>query len=188
MRLIVGLGNPGKAYEQTRHNAGFWFVETLAHQCNVTFAQEKRFQGEATRCQNGGVDYRLFKPMAYMNRSGQPVAAIMRFFDIPLDAILVAHDDLDLPPGVARLKRGGGHGGHNGLRDLISHFGTNEFFRLRLGIGHPGHRDQVSDYVLSGASKADRQAIDAAVQASLAVMPQVLTGEMERAMHALHSA
>jgi PTH1 family peptidyl-tRNA hydrolase len=123
-----------------------------------------------------------------MNRSGLPVVSVMRFFDIPLEAVLVVHDELDLPPGVARLKRGGGAGGHNGLRDLISHLGTNAFFRLRLGIGHPGYRDQVTDYVLGRASRPDRQSIDASIQAAVAVMPEVLSGDMERAMHSLHSA
>jgi PTH1 family peptidyl-tRNA hydrolase len=188
IQLIVGLGNPGKEYEQTRHNAGFWFADELARQCPATFKSEKRFMGELARCQEGRLDYRLFKPMTYMNRSGLPVVSVMRFFDIPLEAVLVVHDELDLPPGVARLKRGGGAGGHNGLRDLISHLGTNAFFRLRLGIGHPGYRDQVTDYVLGRASRPDRQSIDASIQAAVAVMPEVLSGDMERAMHSLHSA
>lgn len=187
VQLIVGLGNPGAEYEQTRHNAGFWFVDALAHahQCDVR--KEARFHAEVGRCTVHGHDCRLQKPTTFMNRSGQAVSALANFLRIPPSDILVVHDELDLSPGTARLKKGGGHGGHNGLRDLIAHLGTQEFMRLRLGVGHPGDRNQVVDYVLHRPSREDREQIDAAMQRALDVMPLAIAGEFERAMHKLHS-
>ncbi len=182
--LIVGLGNPGPRYADTRHNAGFWFVEHLAREENATFHREAKFHGEVCRLSRHAC--RLLKPETFMNRSGQAAISLMNFYRIPLSQVLVVHDELDLPPGTARLKRGGGHGGHNGLRDLIRHLGSGDFMRLRLGIGHPGHKDQVVDYVLHPPSREDAQAIQEAMSAALQVMPLVLTGEWERAMSQLH--
>jgi len=187
IQLVAGLGNPGAKYEQTRHNAGFWFVDELARQQGANFHLESRFKSEVTRCSINGRDCRLQKPMEYMNRSGQPVASLAGFYRIPESCILVVHDDLDLPPGTARLKKGGGHGGHNGLRDLIPHLGSNDFLRLRIGIGHPGHRDDVVDYVLKQPSREDRAAIDAAIEDAIKVLPQIIAGELDAAMKALHT-
>ncbi len=187
IQLIVGLGNPGPEYEPTRHNAGFWFVDELARRCRQEFRAEPRFHSEVVRCPLGDGESRLQKPQTFMNRSGQAVGALMRFFKIPVEQILVVHDELDLPPGTIRLKKGGGHGGHNGLRDLISHLGSKDFHRLRIGIGHPGHRDQVVDYVLKKPSGEDRRLIEDAIYAALDVMPDVVAGEFARAMNTLHS-
>ena len=186
IQLIVGLGNPGSGYEPTRHNAGFWFVDELVRRCRQSFRSEQRFHGEVARCLLDGNECRLQKPMTFMNRSGQAVSSLARFFKIPLQQILVVHDELDLPPGTIRLKKGGGHGGHNGLRDLISHLGSKDFYRLRVGIGHPGHRDQVVDYVLRKPSKQDRRQIDDAIYDALNVMPDVVEGKFELAMNSLH--
>ncbi len=187
IQLIVGLGNPGTEYEPTRHNAGFWFVDELAQRCQQSFRAEPRFHSDVARCLLQGAECRLQKPQTYMNRSGQAVRALMQFFRIPIEQILVAHDELDLPAGTIKLKKGGGHGGHNGLRDLISHLDSREFYRLRIGIGHPGHKDQVVDYVLKQPGKQDRRLIDDAIDAALDVMPAVIGGHMEKAMHKLHS-
>lgn len=187
IQLIVGLGNPGAEHEPTRHNAGFWFVDALARHCGATFKNEKRFFGEITRCHEQGADCRLLKPMTYMNRSGQSASAMSRFYNIPVEKILVVHDELDLPAGTVKLKKGGGHGGHNGLRDLISHFSSKDFYRLRLGIAHPGHKSQVVDYVLKKPSKQDKLLIGGAIDDTLRVMPEIITGEFEKAMHQLHS-
>ena len=187
IQLIVGLGNPGSEYEPTRHNAGFWFVDELVQRCRQSFRLEQRFHSEVARCLLDGNECRLQKPMTFMNRSGQAVGSLARFFKIPLQQILIVHDELDLPPGTIRLKKGGGHGGHNGLRDLISHLGSKDFYRMRVGIGHPGHRDQVVDYVLRKPSKEDRRQIDDAICDALNVMPDVVEGKFERAMNALHA-
>jgi len=187
IQLVVGLGNPGSDYEPTRHNAGFWFVDGLASRCGQAFRSEPRFHSEVVRCMFNAHECRLQKPLTYMNRSGQAVGSLARFFKIPVEQILVVHDELDLPPGTIRLKKGGGHGGHNGLRDLISHFGSKDFYRLRVGIGHPGHKDQVVDYVLKKPSRDDRRMIDEAIDEALDVMPKIVDGHFERAMHLLHS-
>jgi PTH1 family peptidyl-tRNA hydrolase len=187
IQLIVGLGNPGTEYEPTRHNAGFWFVDRLARRCQQSFRTEARFHSEVARCLLEGRECRLQKPQTYVNRSGQAVRALVQFFRIPVEAILVVHDDLDLPAGTVRLKTGGGHGGHNGLRDLISHLGSREFYRLRIGIAHPGDKRQVVDYVLKQPGKEDRRLIEAAMDDALDVMPLVIDGEMDKAMHRLHS-
>ena len=184
--LIVGLGNPGAQYEETRHNAGFFFVDALARQNQTSFKQESKFHGEVCRIKINGEQLWLLKPGTFMNRSGQAVAALARFYKIPLEDILVVHDELDLEPGVARLKQGGGHGGHNGLRDIISHMGGNNFRRLRIGIGHPGDSRQVSDYVLHRASAEDQREIDASIDAALDVLPQVVVGDFQKAMNTLH--
>lgn len=186
MEIIVGLGNPGGHYDQTRHNAGFWFVDAFAGAAGK-FRPETRFHGELCKWESDGWSGWLLKPTTFMNRSGQAVAALAGYYKIPPGRILVAHDELDLPPGTVRLKQGGGHGGHNGLRSLIEHLGTADFMRLRIGIGHPGDRDKVVDYVLERAGKTDREAIDASLHAALAAMPHVLAGDVQRAMQKLHS-
>jgi PTH1 family peptidyl-tRNA hydrolase len=188
IQLVAGLGNPGAKYEQTRHNAGFWFVDEVARQCNASFKPESRYKSEVARCSIAGHDCRLQKPLDFMNRSGLPVATLAKFYQIPRSAILVVHDDLDLPVGSVKLKKGGGHGGHNGLRDLIPHLGGNDFMRLRIGIGHPGHRDEVVGYVLKNASRDDRQLIDQAIDDAIRALPDILAGQVEKAMQALHTA
>ena len=188
IRLIAGLGNPGAKYEQTRHNAGFWFVDEVARRCAGQFRAEARFGSEVAGCRIDGQECRLQKPQEFMNRSGRPVAALAAFYRIPRPAILVVHDDLDLPPGTTRLKQDGGHGGHNGLRDLIPSLGGNDFLRLRIGIGHPGHRDDVVGYVLKSATREEQAAIEAAIEAALGVLPDIIAGNIEAAMKQLHTA
>ena len=186
IQLVVGLGNPGADYVLTRHNAGFWFVDALARAYGGRFSHERKFSGEVCRLRIGGTELRLLKPDTFMNRSGQSVQAMASYWKLPSQAILVAHDDLDLPTGSVRLKQGGGHGGHNGLRDLIDHLGE-DFSRLRFGIGRPPHGEEVIDYVLKRASEDEQSLIMEAVGAAIAVMPQVVNGEMQKAMQALHS-
>ena len=186
VQLIVGLGNPGDKYEQTRHNAGFWFVDEVARQYSVELRPETKFFGLAGRVQSNGMDFWLLKPSTFMNRSGQSIQALAKFYKIPVESILVVHDELDLPPGSAKLKVGGGHGGHNGLRDTIAAMGKN-FMRLRLGIGHPGHKDMVVDYVLKNASKSDRQLIDDASYEATRVVPDLIKGDPAKAMQDLHT-
>jgi PTH1 family peptidyl-tRNA hydrolase len=187
IQLVAGLGNPGQRYEQTRHNAGFWFVDAVARRYAAQFHVERRYRSEVARCHMDGGDCRLQKPMDFMNRSGGPVAALCGFYRIARSGILVVHDDLDLPPGTVRLKQGGGHGGHNGLRDLIPQLGGPDFLRLRIGIGHPGHRDDVVDYVLRPASREDRAAIDTAIDKAVNAMPDIVAGNLDRAMKELHT-
>lgn len=184
--LIVGLGNPGSEYEATRHNAGFWLVDRIARDAGAVFRAESRFQGELTRCSLSGHDCRLLKPTRYMNCSGQSVAAVAGFFRIPVDAVLVAHDDIDLPPGTVRLKQGGGDGGHNGLSDITRTLGDGGYHRLRLGVGRPLQSEDVADYVLQRPSKVDREAIDAAVDAAIDNLPLILGGDTQKAMNILH--
>lgn len=186
VQLIVGLGNPGDKYEQTRHNAGFWFVDEVARQYGVVFRPETKFLGFAARIQSNGLDIWLLKPTTFMNRSGQSIQALAKFYKIPVESILVVHDELDLGVGVAKLKIGGGHGGHNGLRDTIAAMG-NTFTRLRLGIDHPGHRDMVVDYVLKAPSKPDRQLIDDAIYEASKVVPELAVGDLQKAMNQLHT-
>lgn len=185
--LIVGLGNPGPQYEETRHNAGFWFVEAVARSQGQPFRSEAKFSGDVAKVDIGGQQVWLLKPNTYMNRSGQAVAALANFYKIPLEQILVVHDELDLPPGTARLKQGGGHGGHNGLRDIIAQMGANNFMRLRVGIGHPGNSKQVADFVLHRASAEEQRLIDDSLDRALKVVPQVVAGEFQKAMNALHT-
>ena len=185
IKLIVGLGNPGSQYEKTRHNAGFWFVEQVARDAGVSFRRESKFHATCVKVLRDA-EYWLQKPETFMNRSGQAVAALTRFYRLQPENILVVHDELDLDPGTARLKRGGGHGGHNGLRDIVQHLGSKDFIRLRLGIGHPGNSKQVSDYVLKAASVSDQQAIDQAIDDALRVLPWVMQGELDKAMNRLH--
>lgn len=188
IQLIVGLGNPGRDYEDTRHNAGAWFVEALARQQHCALQTESKFFGLTGRIHLAGHDIKLLIPTTYMNLSGQAIAALATFFKIPLDAILVAHDELDIAPGEARFKQGGGHGGHNGLRDIISKFGNqNNFHRLRIGIGHPGSAEKVTGHVLNKPTRDERIAIDAAIDAALKALPLALNGQWPRAMNQLHA-
>ena len=186
IKLIVGLGNPGEEYARTRHNAGFWLVERLAGDAHAPWKRDGRHQCEVSRAQVAGAEVRLQKPITFMNRSGAAVQSLAAFHRLKPSEILVVHDEIDLPPGTARLKFGGGHGGHNGLRDVIACIGA-EFWRLRLGVGHPGHRDQVVDAVLSRASRQEQGLIDAALERALAVLPQIVGGQAQQAMQQLHS-
>ena len=188
IQLVAGLGNPGAKYEQTRHNAGFWFVDEVARRFNALFKSESKYKSEVARCTIAGNDCRLQKPMDFMNRSGLRVASLAAFYQIPRNSILIVHDDLDLSPGTIKLKRGGGHGGHNGLRDLIPHLGGNDFLRLRIGIGHPGHRDDVVGYVLKHASRDEQTAIDQAIEEAVKLLPDIVDGNLDKAMKALHTA
>ncbi len=187
IEVIAGLGNPGAEYRETRHNAGFWLLDELAHRAGAEFRSERRFQSETARAELDGHPCHLLKPMTFMNRSGQAVAALVRYYRIPVERILVVHDEIDLPPGTARIKRGGGHGGHNGLRDIIEVFGgATDFLRLRVGVGRPGSADEVVNYVLHPPSAADRTLIDTAIGEAIEVLPLVLAGQPERAMNHLH--
>ena len=187
IRLIVGLGNPGTEYERTRHNVGFWFVDELARRHELRLRQERRYNAEAGKGEIAGQPLWFLKPMGYMNRSGQPVRAFCDYLQVPSEQVLVVHDELDLPAGVARLKRGGGAGGHNGMKDLIAHIGE-DFWRLRLGIGHPGHRDQVIDYVLERASAVDERLMREAIELAVAEFPRLLSEGAEKMMNRLHTS
>ena len=188
IRLIVGLGNPGPEYDMTRHNAGALFVERLADAHHQTLRAEKQFFGLTGRLTINGQDIRLLIPTTFMNRSGQAIAALANFYRISPEEILVAHDELDLPPGTVKCKKGGGHGGHNGLRDTIAKLGNNNgFHRLRLGIGHPGHSSQVTGYVLGRAPKAEQQALDACIDVALRELPGMIAGDWNHVMQRLHS-
>ena len=173
-RLIVGLGNPGAGYEDNRHNLGFWFVDALARDLKVTMTPQGKFHGQVGR--DG--DRWLLKPTTFMNRSGQAVVALARFYKILPDEILVVHDELDLQPGGIRLKQGGGNGGHNGLKDIQAHLTVPDFWRLRIGIGHPGERSEVVNFVLKPARREEQRDIDEAIDKALALWPQLARGEL----------
>jgi len=187
LQIVVGLGNPGPEHRLTRHNAGFWFVDALARQHGAQFRPHARYQGEIAKTTLENRELVLLKPQTYMNRSGLSVRALMDYIKAPVGGILVVHDELDLPVGVARLKLGGGHGGHNGLRDTITHCGA-DFWRLRVGIGHPGDKSQVIDYVLQRATAADETAIMDSIGAGVSALGVFLRDGAEKAMHQLHSA
>lgn len=187
IRLIVGLGNPGREYEHTRHNAGFWWVDELARAHHANLKAEGRFHGLLARCGMQGREVFLLEPQTFMNVSGRAVAAVAQFYKIEPAQILVAHDELDLPPGSAKLKLGGGHGGHNGLKDIIAHLGTKDFWRLRLGIGHPGDRAEVVNFVLNAPRREERELIDQAMEKAMTVAQLVAEGKQEAAMLKLHS-
>jgi PTH1 family peptidyl-tRNA hydrolase len=187
LAIIAGLGNPGPEHRLTRHNAGFWFVDALARAQGAQFRSHARYHGEVCRVALDGREVVLLKPQTYMNRSGLSIRALLDYVKAPVSELLVVHDDLDLPPGTARFKQGGGHGGHNGLRDTITHCGP-EFWRLRLGIGHPGDRSQVIDYVLQRAAPADEQAVVQSIDMALQALPVFVRDGAEKAMHALHTA
>lgn len=191
IRLIVGLGNIGAEYERTRHNAGFWFVDELARAHGSWFSPEKKFHGETARLRIGGQEVWLLKPSTYMNRSGQSVVALALYYKILPTEILVVHDELDMLPGTVKLKRGGGHAGHNGLRDIAAKLSTPDFWRLRLGIGHPRSLNlsqQVADFVLHPPSREHEAEILAAIDRGLDVVPALVEGQPERAMMKLHKA
>jgi len=188
IRLIAGLGNPGPQYEATRHNVGFWFVEAVASAYQGHFRPELKFHGLACRVVLGGADLRLLKPTTYMNRSGQSLGAMVRYLGINPEEILVVHDELDLSAGTARFKQGGGHAGHNGLRDIIKVLGSSDFWRLRIGIDHPGVPEQVINYVLGRPSREDEGRIRASLQEAELCLPDLVAGDFQKAMHRLHSA
>jgi PTH1 family peptidyl-tRNA hydrolase len=187
IRLVVGLGNPGPEYEETRHNTGFWFVDLLARRYQGQFKKESKFFGEACRITVNGRECWLLKPTTFMNRSGQSVSSLARYYKIPLEQVLVAHDELDMPAGTARLKWSGGAGGHNGLRDIVSAMDGRDFWRLRIGIDHPGDSRQVVDYVLKNPSREHAAAIHTALEAAADSFPQMLAGEQQRVMNRLHT-
>jgi len=184
--LIIGLGNPGKEYAQTRHNAGFWFVEQLADRYGITLKADPKFHGYSGRGQIEGHDTRLLLPTTFMNRSGQSVVPFAKFYQISTEAILIAHDELDMNPGVIRLKSGGGHGGHNGLRDIVPHIGAN-FHRLRIGIGHPGSKEQVSGHVLGKAPSTEQALMDAAIDFALSKSKMLVQGQVSQAMNQINA-
>ncbi|CEG57965.1 aminoacyl-tRNA hydrolase [Legionella fallonii] len=187
IKLIIGLRNPGSAYEQTRHNAGGWLTFALAQRHNARFKIDKKMQAEVAELESNNDSCKLALPLTFMNLSGQPTRAICQFYRIQPEELLVVHDELDLPVGRIKLKTGGGHGGHNGLRDITAQLGSSEFHRLRIGIGHPGHRDQVHQYVLGKPSVHDKQLIFDAIDRGIAVMPLVLSGDIARAMNQLNT-
>lgn len=183
-KLVVGLGNPGPEYVETRHNAGFWFCELLARELGVSLSHEQRFHGLAGNARAAGTWILL--PQTYMNRSGQSVGALARFYRILPNEILVVHDELDIPPGQLKLKCGGGNGGHNGLKDIQAHLGTPDFWRLRIGIGHPGDRNQVANFVLHRPSRDEQTLIDESIGRALDTWPKMHAGEWERATAAIN--
>lgn len=186
LRAIVGLGNPGAEYAATRHNAGFWFADRVAALGGGTFRQEAKFHGELAKVRIDGTELLLLKPSTYMNKSGQAAQALAGFYKLTPDSLLIAHDEMDLPAGTVRLKRGGGHGGHNGLRDLHAHLGE-AYLRLRIGIGHPGHKDRVLGYVLGRASSAEQQAIDSSLDVALDALRMLLNNGWDKAVQKLHT-
>jgi PTH1 family peptidyl-tRNA hydrolase len=185
--MVVGLGNPGADYENTRHNAGALFVEALARAAGQTLRPEKKYHGLYARIQWQGLDLHLLNPTTFMNRSGLAIKALADFFKIQPQQILIAHDELDLPPGTAKLKKGGGHGGHNGLRDTIAHLGTNDFQRLRIGIGHPGDSRRVTGYVLGRLGKQETEELNAVIDEIMRVLPDAASGKLPAAMNRLLS-
>ena len=185
--MVGGLGNPGPDYANTRHNAGALFVEALARETGQSLRPEKKYHGLYARIQLQGLDLHLLNPSTYMNRSGLSIKALADFFKIQPQQILIAHDELDLPPGTAKLKKGGGHGGHNGLRDAIAHLGTNDFQRLRIGIGHPGDSRQVTGYVLGRLGKRETEELNALIDEIIRVLPDAASGKLPAAMNRLHS-
>ena len=185
--LIFGLGNPGSRYAETRHNAGFWFLDRLAQTAGVRLRVQSKLHSETARVSLGGHDCILAKPATFMNHSGQAVRAVMDYYKTNAAQLLVAYDELDLQPGVARLKQGGGHGGHNGMRDIFRHTVDHDFLRLRIGIGHPGDRDAVTDYVLSRATALQERLMRDSISDALDVIPRLLGGDVAGAMKELHT-
>lgn len=187
IRLLVGLGNPDPRDARTRHNAGFWFADAVAARWGAGFRSQSNFFGEVADCQVGGHRLRLLKPMTYMNNSGRSVAAVANFYKLENEEILIAHDEIDLPVGTLRLKRGGGHGGHNGLRDIIPQLGSSDFARLRIGVGHPGVKSAVVGYVLKPATADEQRAIDEALALALDRVPDMIAGNFAAVMNDLHT-
>lgn len=188
LKLLVGLGNPGPEYDATRHNAGFWWIDALARQRGAMLVPEKGFFGNAAKLRIGAQQVWLLQPMTFMNRSGQAVAALARFYKIAPQEILVVHDELDLLPGQAKLKRGGSHAGHNGLKDIQAQLGSPDFWRLRLGIGHPGVKSEVVHWVLRKPPAAERDAIEAASERALQAVDELVAGQTEQAMRRIHGS
>ena len=186
LSIIAGLGNPEDKYERTLHNAGFWFVDALARKHGGLFRYEKKFDAECCRINLHGEDVWLVKPQSYMNQSGSPIRGLLDYYRLRSNELLVAHDEIDLPPGTVRIKEGGGHGGHNGLRDIIRHCGA-EFVRLRLGVGHPGEKHKVTNYVLKRGSGDVEAAVERNIDDALAVMPELVDGDINAAMKKLHT-
>ena len=187
IRLLVGLGNPGPEYEGTRHNAGFWWIDAVARKLGATLLPDRSYHGLVARVNRPAGPLWLLEPQTFMNLSGKSVAALARFFKIAPDEIVVAHDELDLPPGALKMKLGGGHAGHNGLRDIHAQLGSADYWRLRLGIGHPGIKSEVVNYVLGKPAPEHRDAIEQCIARSLDALPLLLDGDMERAMMKLHA-
>lgn len=187
IKLFVGLGNPGTEYEATRHNAGFWWVDALARELKLSLVADRSYHGLLARGNVNGQTVWLLEPQTYMNLSGKSVGALARFFKIAPQDILVVHDELDVPPGQAKLKFGGGHGGHNGLRDIHAQLGTGDYWRLRLGIGHPGDKNQVADWVLKKPAPDEREAIEGCVARTLKAAPELLAGDMTKATLVVHT-
>ena len=185
-QLLVGLGNPGVRYEATRHNAGVWLLERVARRHASGFRSSPRCFGSIADADIEGVRMRLFRPDTFMNHSGRAVAAVAGFYKVPNERILIAHDEIDLPPGTVRLKRGGGHGGHNGLRDVVPQLAGSEFSRIRIGVGHPGSKERVVGHVLDRPSAAERSAIDDAIDRVLGEIARIADGDLEGAMNTLH--
>lgn len=186
LSIIAGLGNPEERYERTLHNAGFWFVDALARKYGADFRFEKRFDAELCRIKISGEEVWLVKPQSFMNLSGGPVRSVLDYYRLSTDKLLVAHDEIDLPPGTVRLKKGGGHGGHNGIRDVIAHCGA-DFMRLRLGVGHPGDKERVTGYVLQQASKDVENAVMKNIDDAMQVIPMLIEGGLNTAMKELHT-
>ena len=186
LKLVAGLGNPGMDYSATRHNAGFWFVDKLAGEHQVRFAAERKFFGELARIRSAALDCLLFKPATFMNNSGRALQAVADYYRIEPPRILVVHDEIDLDAGVIRLKRSGGHGGHNGLSDISEKLGNRDYLRLRIGVGHPGAKARVLNHVLGRPDSGDTALIEQAIQSGLEVMPLLFAGELEKAMNRLH--
>ena len=187
IQLIVGLGNPGARYDQTRHNAGSTFVDRVTRQADVPWTLDSKRFGNRACCQVADRSLWLYKPGSYMNQSGRPVATVLSYLKMTPTQLLVVHDDLDLPPGIARLKYNGGHGGQNGLRDIIHVLGHGAFYRLRIGIGHPGQKHKVDDWVLSQPQQHDAVAIAVAMEQAMDILPQLVLGHMDAAMQTLHT-
>jgi PTH1 family peptidyl-tRNA hydrolase len=188
IKLFVGLGNPGTEYEATRHNAGFWWIDGLARELKLHLSMDKAYHGLVARGNVGGQPVWLLQPQTYMNVSGKSVAALARFFKIAPQEILVAHDELDVVPGEAKLKLGGGHAGHNGLRDIHAQLGSGDYWRLRIGIGHPGVKSEVADWVLRKPAPEQREAIHACIDRTLKAAPALLGGDMAKAMQQIHTS
>jgi PTH1 family peptidyl-tRNA hydrolase len=187
IKLIAGLGNPGPEYEHTRHNAGFWWVDEAARLLKVSLQMERSHFGLVARANVGGQSVWLVEPQTFMNLSGKSVGSLARFYKIAPEEVLVVHDELDLPPGEAKLKKGGGHAGHNGLRDIHAQIGA-DYWRLRIGIGHPGNKNEVANWVLKKPSADDRIAIEQALDRSLKALPQLIAGEMDKATALIHTS
>lgn len=187
LTVIAGLGNPDARYEKTLHNAGFWFADALAREADKAFRLDRKFDVEICKVSIAGAEIWLVKPQSYMNLSGGPVRGVLDYYRLPAETLLVAHDEIDLPPGTARLKKGGGHGGHNGVRDVIRHCGS-DFMRLRLGVGHPGMKDKVTGYVLQRGPKEIEASVNEAIDRSLEALPLLVERGLEAAMNRLHTA